>query len=60
VMACNACHNYYQQLAYLRVVDDNCGCNWRPKTEDRRPKTEDRRRNRRVNRWRSPSVTPAW
>ena len=27
VMACNACHNYYQQLAYLRVVDDNCGCN---------------------------------
>jgi hypothetical protein len=27
VIACNACHNYYQQLAYLRVVDDNCGCN---------------------------------
>lgn len=27
VMACNACHDYYQQLAYLRVVDDNGGCN---------------------------------
>lgn len=29
VMACNACHEYYRQLAYLRVVDDqsNGGCN---------------------------------
>ena len=27
VMACNACHDYYQQLAYLRVVGDNGGCN---------------------------------
>ena len=27
VMACNACHEYYQQLAYLRVVDDHGGCN---------------------------------
>jgi hypothetical protein len=29
VMACNACHNYYQQLAYLRVVDNHGdgGCN---------------------------------
>ena len=29
VMACNACHDYYQQLSLLRVVDDhsNGGCN---------------------------------
>jgi hypothetical protein len=27
VMACNACHEYYQQLAHLRVVDNHGGCN---------------------------------
>jgi len=27
VMACNACHEYYRQLAYLRVVDNHGGCN---------------------------------
>ena len=29
VLVCNACHNYYRRLAYLRVVDDlSCGgCN---------------------------------
>lgn len=29
IMACNACHEYYQQLSYLRVVDQNGGggCN---------------------------------
>jgi len=27
VMACNACHEYFQQLAHLRVVDNHGGCN---------------------------------
>jgi hypothetical protein len=29
VLVCNACHTYYQRLAYLRVVDDESygGCN---------------------------------
>jgi hypothetical protein len=27
VMACNACHDYYQQLSYTRGVDCGLGCN---------------------------------